>query len=221
MGIKLFDEQKEALEKIEKKNLSPNRRNLIFIYGENGVGKTFIAKKLKERYKENLKIISIKNIFLEQYGEYNQENIQEQFLLKNSPKEFLNNLISRIENKKILIIDQLEYLLSDYFKKIDLNIDYEFGKYSHFNYNNKLIWILNRKQFKKFKHFWDKNNVLLNKSAMIKVDPPSIGSLYEFFNKFKISENKNLTSKDIKQCLQNNFYNTLTKLKKRSLDMNK
>ncbi len=220
MTITLFEEQKKALRKIESAIESPNRRTLIFIFGEKGVGKTKIAKKLKEIYVENLKIISIKNIFLDQYSKYSEEKIQERFLLNNSPEEFLNKIISRVKNKKILIIDGLEYLLSNYYKELNLNIEYEFGKYSNFNYNNSLIWILNKNQFMKYRDFWDKNNSILNKSIMINVELPSRGSLYSFFNKFRISENENLTNEEINQCLQNNYFNTLIKIKIKSLDIN-
>ncbi len=222
MTVKLFNEQQEAYNKIIKVIERSRHRVLTFIYGRKGVGKSTIAKKIKENYGDDSEIISIDEIFNKEFIKYDNKEIQKIFLIKHTPEEFLGQLISYYEDKRILIINKLEYLLSnkEIVENIAITLDYDFGLTSNFLLNGKLIWILAEDDLLKYKNYWNSHYSNLNNSNFIKVFPPSNQTIFQFFNTFRKSDDITISQQEIEYCLKKNFLQTLKNRHKKNLLIN-
>ena len=216
-------EQKEAFEMIKTSLNISTQRAPIFVYGKVGIGKTTITKKLKECF-NNVEIISVDEKMKELlYSEKTDEEdfkkvIINNFLLKYSPETFLEELLTKFSNKNILIIDQLENIVTN---RIDENLrvtmDFDFGKYSDIAMNGKILWIFPENAFLKYFNQWKYTKSSLMDCRCIYVSPPNANSLQEYFDNNRLSEEYEITSEEIEKCLNNKFYYTMKRRNKRKL----
>lgn len=213
ISIILTYEQQEAFNKINQLIDNPLRRTLIFFYGMKGVGKTILAKKFMEVYKEKLRLLSINEIILKNYSEELHADLLKSFHFNHSPEEFINNLITQNYDREIIIFDNIDYIVSDEEQfKLRLAYDYDFGKYLDFNYKGKLLWSFPIDYLKDYKEYWEVHNSELKNSKFIKISPPSKKSLRDFFNLYRSSENDELSEQDINKCLDSEYFTTLINL---------
>lgn len=218
LSIYLFEEQQKAFEEIVKAINKTRRRKLIFVYGEDYIGKSTTAKKLKEVYQDDLELLSIEDNIVEEYHNIGQDQLTKEFLSNNNPEDYLNNLIDNISGKKILVLNKLEYLTTIVIsEELLLKKDYNFGKYTKFNYHGVIVWILPIHVFNNYKKHWEiKKSQFLN-SIIIKVDPPSENSLRLFYEKYRKTEDLQISSEEIQFCLERKYYRSLKNKKRKQL----
>ncbi len=218
MSIYLFEEQQKALDEIRNAIKSSRRRKLIFVYGKDNIGKSTIAKKLKEDYQNDLALISIEDKIVKDYQNIEQSQLTNEFLSNNNPDDYLNNLIDDFLGKNILVLNKLEYLTINIISEgLLLSKDYNFGKYTQFNYHGVIVWILPFHVYKDFKKYWEIKKSLFLNSIEIKVDPPNENSLRLFFEKYRRTEDLQITSEEIQFCLERKYYQSLKNKKRLQL----
>ena len=166
----------------EKKSLSRS----TFIYGENGVGKTTLIKKILSQLNYNIhefNLLCQKNKSITDFfDEYNCKNRD------------IMDIFHRINNNSVILIDNIDIISS-----IDKNIltsiikilrPKKNKKYSHEDaINTQIIIIGSNDTDKKMKELMKLCNV-------IKIDPPSRDNIYNSINK-KLSNNNFLISNKI------------------------
>lgn len=194
------------------------RRKLIFVFGEDYIGKSTTAKKLKEVYQDDLELVSIKDNIVEEYHNIEQDQLTKKFLFNNNSEDYLNNLIDNISGKKILVLNKLEYLTTIVIsEELLLKKDYNFGKYTKFNYHGVIVWILPIHVFNNYKKHWEIRRSQFLNSIIIKVDPPSENSLRLFFERYRKTENLQISSEEIQFCLERKYYRSLKNRKRKQL----
>ncbi len=223
LEIELMKEQKEAFEMIMSSIGVSKQRAPIFIYGKAGIGKTMITEKLKKCI-ENVQITSVKEkmnklLYTEKSDEEDFKRvIKNNFLLKYSPETFLEEIFNDFSNKDILVINQLENVVTNRIDEtlmVDMNFD--FGINSDIAMNGKIIWVFPENAFLNYNNHWKQTKSSLMDCSYIKVLPPSANSLQEYFNNNRLSEEYEISSEEIEKCLNNKFYYTMKIRNKRKL----
>lgn len=218
MDRELFTEQNNAFLAIKKAIRESKKRAPIFIYGKKGVGKKTIIKKVIEEDKNSV-IISVNKLIRSMLTDETViESIQNDFLLKHSPEQYLEILISKFNSKDIIIISELEYLISNKISNLLMvNDNYDFGRSSDFAMNKKLIWIFMDRDFKRFKKHWELTNSPLNNCNCIEVLPPSEQSLRSFIKLYQRSDDFVIDEHVLNKSLQKGYYYFLIKRYKNKL----
>ncbi len=213
MPIELTNEQQEAFDEIINAINYSGHRTPIFIFGKEGVGRTIIVKKLYEIYNEEVfDLVSIRRLLREKFKETPQNEIQENFLRKYNPEDFLDKLISKSIGKELLVLDDVNFFTSNKtLKRLNIKKEYLFGKYSDYLMNSRLIWVLGEEDFISFWNYWGLNNIPLKNSKTIEVKPPSLNTLKEFYENYKKSEEYEITEEELIECLEDKYYSTLMK----------
>ena len=219
MDIELFTEQNNAFYDIKKAIRESKKRSPIFIYGKKGVGKKTIINKVIGENKNSI-ILPVNTLIRSMLTDNDlTKSIQNDFLLRHSPEQYLGTLISKHISKNIIIISELDYLVTNKISALLMVInDYDFGRSSDFAMNKKLIWIFRDIDFKRFKKHWELTNSPLNNCNCIEVLPPSEQSLRSFIklyqrsNDFVIDEHVLLN-----KSLQKGYYYFLIKRYKNKL----
>ena len=212
MGIILLEEQELAYKELSKIMKVSMHRTPIFFYGKEGVGKSTIALRLKEEYKDAIKIIDISDLI----RKFIDNNGKNKLLLSYTGESFLKELMEKHIENQILILDNLKYVLNEIKVSREFLIpeEYDFGTNENFTMNGILIWILEEKDFNSFKKYWEMKNSSLVSNPFIEVQTPKAESLKKFFEMYKKSEDLTISDKIIDTSLRNKYYRSL-KIKKR------
>lgn len=215
MGIILLEEQELGYKELSDIMKVSMHRAPIFFYGKEGVGKSTIVLRLKEEYEDTIKIIDISDLI----RKFIDDKSKNKLLLSYTGETFLKELMEKHIENKILILDNLEYVLNENKVSREFLIpeEYDFGTNENFTMNGILIWILEEKDFNSFKQYWEMKNSSLVSNPFIEVQAPKAESLKKFFEMYKKSEDLTISDRIIDTSLRNKYYRTLRIKKRREL----